>query len=114
VAIGPVPLVTEIEGRSVRTAPGAVMVRWTPKPRLYEIKVSVQFLCPPNFSLRPKFIGDGRAGEMVLRLQGPDLPEEPKVLAYIDLTQGSFLAGLDHHPGKLQLPPPFHSTREPL
>src|SRR5262249_30607522 len=113
-AIGPVPLVTEIEGRSVRTAPGAVMVRWTPKPHLYEVKVSVQFLCPPNFPLRAKFIGEARAGEMVLRLQGPDLPEEPKVLAYIDLTQGSFLAGLNHEPVKLQLPHDFHLAQEPL
>lgn len=113
IAIGPVPLVTEIEGRSIRTTPGAVMVRWTPKPRVYEVKAPVQFLCPANFGLRPKFIGDGRAGEIAVRLQGPDQAEEPKVLAYIDLTHGNFLAGLNHESVKLQLPRDFHLAQEP-
>jgi len=112
-AIGPVPLVTEIEARAVRASPAAVMVRWTPKPRVYEVKVPIQFLCPTNFALRPKFIGDGRGGEVSLRLQGPDLPEEPKVLAYIDLTHGNFLAGLNHETVKLQLPRDFQLAQEP-
>ncbi len=113
VAIGPVPLVTEIEGRAVRATPSAVMVRWTPKPRYYEVKTTVQFLCPANFGLRPKFIGESRGGEISLRLQGPDLPEEPKIIAYIDLTRGNFLAGLNHESVKLQLPRDFQLAQEP-
>ena len=113
VAIGPVPLVTQLEARSIRTTPGAVMVRWTPKPRIYEIKSRVQFMCPSNFSLRPKFIGDSRAGEITLRVQGPDLSDEPKILAYIDLTQGNFLAGLNHEAVRLQLPRDYTLAQEP-
>ena len=113
VAIGPIPLVSELEGRSVRTTPGAVMVRWTPKPRIYEVKTRVQFMCPSNFALRPRFIGDSRAGEITLRVQGPDLVEEPKILAFIDLTQVNFLAGLNHEAVRLQLPRDFQLAQEP-
>jgi hypothetical protein len=113
IAIGPVPLVTEIEGRAVRTTPGAVMVRWAPKPRVYDVKVPIHFLCPPNFPLRPKLIGEGRDGEVTVRVQGPDGPEEPKVVAYIDLTHGNFLAGLNHESVKLQLPRHFQLAQEP-
>jgi hypothetical protein len=112
-SIGPVPLVSELEGRTVRTTPTAVMVRWSPKPRSYEVKTRVQFLCPSNFPLRPKFIGDGRSGEITLRLQGPDTSEEPKVSAYIDLTQGNFLAGLNHEAVRLQLPRDFQLAQDP-
>jgi hypothetical protein len=111
-ALGPVPLVSEIEGRTIHTTPGAVMVRWTPRPRIYEVKVSVQFLCPSNFALCPRFVGDGRVKEITLRIVGPDSPEEPKVLAYIDLTRGNFLAGLNHEPVKLQLPRDFQLAQE--
>jgi hypothetical protein len=112
-AIGPVPLLGEIEGRAIRTTPGAVMVRWTPKPRFYDLKVPIQFLCPSNFALRPKFIGEGRGGEIAVRIQGPNLSEEPKLLAFIDLTHGNFLAGLNHETVKLQLPRDFSLAQEP-
>jgi len=126
-ALGPVPLVAEIEGRALRTTPSAVMVRWTPKPRVYDVKVPIQFLCPANFALRPKFIGEGplsspssvggegrvRGSEISLRLLGPDAPEEPKVLAYVDLTRGNFLAGLNHEAIQLQLPRDFQLAQEP-
>jgi hypothetical protein len=111
-SLGPIPLVTEIEGRTVRSTPSAVMVRWSPKPRIYEVKTRVQFLCPSNFPLRPKFIGDSRAGEVTLRVQGPDTAEEPKILAYIDLTQGNFLAGLNHEMFRLQLPRDFQLAQD--
>jgi hypothetical protein len=113
VAVGPVPLVSQIEGRLVHTTPSAVMVRLTPRRRLYEVKVPIQFLCPANFPLRSKFIGDGRAGEVILRLQGPELSEEPKVVAYVDLTHGSFMAGLNHEAVRLQLPDDFHLAQDP-
>jgi hypothetical protein len=112
-SIGPIPLVSELEGRAVRLSPSAVMVRWAPKPRTYEVKTRVQFLCPSGFALRPRFIGDSRAGEITLRLQGPDSPEEPKVSAYIDLTQGNFLAGLNHETVRLQLPRDFQLAQDP-
>jgi hypothetical protein len=64
--------------------------------------------------LRPKFIGESRGGEISLRLQGPDLPEEPKIIAYIDLTRGNFLAGLNHESVKLQLPRDFQLAQDPL
>jgi hypothetical protein len=111
-ALGPVPLVPELEGRPIRTTPGAVMVRWSPTPRRYEIKVAVQFLCPADFGLCPKFI-DSRAGEITLRLQGPGVPEEPKALAYIDLTRGNFQAGVNHGSVQLQLPKDFQLAQEP-
>jgi hypothetical protein len=63
--------------------------------------------------LRPKFIGDGRSGEITLRLQGPDTSEEPKVSAYIDLTQGNFLAGLNHEAVRLELPRDFQLAQDP-
>lgn len=112
-ALGPVPLVPTLEGRPVHASPAAVMVRVIPKPRLYEVKVPVHFLCPANFPLRPKFIGEGRAGEVIVRVQGPDQLEEPKVIGYIDLTHGNFVAGLNHEAVKLHLPKDFQLAQEP-
>jgi hypothetical protein len=112
-SIGPVPLVTEIDGRPVRATPAAVMVRLTPRPRLYEINASVQFLCPANFALRPRFIGDSRAAEITLHLTGPELAEEPKVFAFIDLTSGSHRAGMNQGAITLQLPRHFKLAQEP-
>jgi hypothetical protein len=112
-SLGPVQLAAEIEGRAIHATPGAVMVRWAPKSRIYELRVPVQFLCPANLGLRPKFSGDGRGGDITVRVQGPDAPEEPKVFAYIDLTRGNFLAGLNHESVQLQLPRDFQLAQDP-
>jgi hypothetical protein len=104
-----VPLVRELEGRPVRTNPGAVMVRFSLRPRqkVYELAdVPVHFLCPPNFPLRPEF-GDDRAGKIALRVQGPAGEEPPAIIAYIDLTGGKFKPGLYDEPIRLQLPKDF-------
>src|SRR5262249_17104981 len=111
-AVGPVPLVTEIDGRPVRVTPGAVMVRLAPRPRLYEIRTAVQFLCPPGFPLRPRFLGDGRPVELTLNLLGPQQAEVPKVVAFIDLTGGNFSAGLNHGAVSVQLPRHFRLAQD--
>jgi hypothetical protein len=112
-AIGPVPLITEIEGRSVRATPAAVMVRLAPRPRFYEIKTTVQFLCPAGFPLRPRFLGDGRPVEIALNLMGPQQDEEPRVVAFVDLTSGNFAAGLNHGAVNVQLPRHFRLAQDP-
>jgi hypothetical protein len=114
--VGPVPLAQEIDGRPVRVTPAAVTVRLTVQPRLkpYELtEVPVQFLCPPNFPLRPKFIGDGRAGKITVRVVGPVADEPPAVLAFIDLTRGKFQAGLHEEPLRLQLPRDYQLAQNP-
>lgn len=112
---GMIPLVREIEGRAVRTVPNAVMVCFTVKPRqkLYELaEVTVQFLCPANFPLRPQF-GDERAGKIGLRVQGP-AGAAPTVVAYVDLTGRKFEPGLyADEPLRLQLPNDFQLAQDP-
>lgn len=113
-AIGRVPLVEEIEGRPVRVTPPQVLVRVPAQARkIYELTdVQVQFLCPPNFHLRPKFI-DERSGKVTLKLLGPAVDEVPKVQAFIDLSKGKFVSGLNHEPLQLQLPKDFQLTQDP-
>lgn len=108
---GRVPLVAELEGRPVRVTPGHVNVR-VPARKLYELtEVPVQFLCPANFHLRPKFI-DERVGVVTLKLYGPPQDEPPKAFAFIDLTRGKFTSGLNHEPLQLQLPRDFTLAQE--
>jgi hypothetical protein len=113
-AIGRVPLVEEIEGRPVRVTPPRVAVRVPGQARkAYELTdVQVQFLCPPNFHLRPKFI-DERSGKVTLRLLGPAMDEPPKVQAFIDLSKGRFVSGLNHEPLQIQLPKEFQLAHDP-
>lgn len=115
VSVGPVPLVTEIDGRPVRTTPGAVMVRVTPQPKVYEVEAPIQFLCPPDFPLRPKFIGDGRAGKVSLKVLGPAQDEPPAVFAFVDLTRagGKFEPGNNLEPLRIQLPRDFQLAQDP-
>ena len=78
----------------------------------YELTdVPVQFLCPANFYLRPKFI-DERAGKVSLRLMGPVQDEPPRVFAFIDLSKGKFVSGLNQEPLQLQLPRDFQLAQE--
>jgi hypothetical protein len=111
--IGRVSMVEEIEGRPVRVTPAQVMVRVPGQPRKYYDlpEVAVQFLCPANFHLRPKFI-DERAGKVSLRLLGPMQDEPPRVFAFIDLSKGKFVSGLNHEPLQLQLPKDFQLAQE--
>ncbi len=107
-ATSKVALVQELDNRPVRVSPNKVAIRLPAQSRkMYELQdVPVYFLCPPNFTLRPRFI-DERSGKITLRLYGPVQDEPPKVYAFIELTRGSFLSGLNHEPVQLQLPKDF-------
>jgi hypothetical protein len=109
-----VGLVQELDRRAVRVTPNRVTVRVPARaPKVYEIPdVPVQFLCPPNFTLRPKFI-DERASRVTVRVEGPAQDEPPQVRAFVDLTRGGFAAGLNHEPVQLQLPRDFQLAQEP-
>ncbi|MBL8792934.1 MAG: hypothetical protein JNM56_03445 [Planctomycetia bacterium] len=113
---GPAALVDELEGRPIRTNPASVQVRITmqPRQRLYElIDVPVQFLCPANFPLRPRW-EDERAGKVTVRLLGPAGEEQPAVTAFVDLTGRKFEPGLyADEPLRLQLPKDFQLTESP-
>jgi hypothetical protein len=113
-ATSKVALVQELDNRPVRVSPNKVTVRLPAQSRkMYELQdVPVYFLCPPNFTLRPRFI-DERSGKITLRLHGPVQDEPPKVYAYIELTRGSFLSGLNHEPVQLQLPKDFQLADDP-
>jgi len=110
------PLVQDLDGRPIRTRPGAVSVRLTlrPRQRLYEIvDVPVQFLCPANFPLRPQWENE-RASRITLRLLGPAGEDQPSVSACIDLTARKFEPGLyADEPVRLQLPRDFQLAQNP-
>ncbi|MFO0929269.1 MAG: hypothetical protein U0736_19965 [Gemmataceae bacterium] len=112
-AIGRVPVMTELEGRPIKVNPPRVVVRVPGQARkLYELAdVPVTFLCPANFPLRPKFI-DERAGKVTLKLYGPIQDEPPKIYAFVDLSKGKFVSGLNHEPLQLQLPRDFQLTQD--
>jgi hypothetical protein len=113
-AVGRVPLMEELEGRSVRVVPNRVTVRVPAEPhKTYELsEVPIHFLCPDDFALRPKFFGD-RTGRLTLRVEGPVQDEPPKVCPYVDLTRGRFTAGRYHEPVQLQLPKGFQLAQDP-
>jgi len=121
-ALQPVPveetvaLASDINGRTVRATPSAVLVRFTLKPRqtLREItEIPVQFLCPANFPYRVEFVND-RAGKVTVRVQGPASEDRPAVTAYVDLTARKFGPGLHaEEPLRIQLPPGFQLVGEP-
>jgi len=116
VTVGPIPLVQDLDGRPIRVTPDTVTARLTLQPRqkTYEVDVPVRFLCPANYPLRPKFIGDGRAGTISVRVVGPASEEPPALIAYIDLTRGEFKPGLNHEPVQLQLPKDFQLAQKSL
>jgi hypothetical protein len=112
-AVGRLPMVEELEGRPVRVTPSRVNVRVTVlAQKMYEVNdLQVHFLCPPNFHLSPKFF-DERTGRVSLKLIGPAKEEPPKVHAFIDLTKGKFVSGLNHEPLQIQLPKDYQLAQE--
>jgi hypothetical protein len=112
-AVGRVPLVTELEGRPVRAEPARVIVRVPAQSRkVYELAdVPIHFLCPADFTLRPRFFGE-RSGHVVLRVQGPAQDEPPRVYAFVDLTRKGFVSGGNHEPLQIQLPRDFQLAQE--
>jgi hypothetical protein len=100
---GPVALVQELDGRPIRVTPAAVSVQLALQParKVFELDVPVQFLCPSNFTLRPRLDEDVRVSVTV---EGPAGDDPPAVLAFIDLTRHKFDAGLHQEPVRVQLP----------
>lgn len=109
-----VDLQQDIDSRAVRLTPNRVTVRVPPKAlKQYEVAdVPVQFLCPPNFNLRPVFQNE-RAGRVTVHVEGPAQDEPPRLRAFVDLTRGGFTEGLNHEPVQLQLPKDFQLAQEP-
>jgi hypothetical protein len=104
-----IELVAELEGRPIQTSPRSVQFRCkvAPKQRLYELKdISVHFLCPVGFPLRPRFLDD-RPSKVTVRLVGPAGDTPPPVQAFVDLTVGNFARGRNLEPVRLQLPREF-------
>jgi hypothetical protein len=106
-----VPLVHDIETRPICCEPSFVRVRTSTQPyRTYTLSdVSVHFLCPDAYPLRPRFSND-RAGRIALRVSGPVREEPPPVHAFVDLTKLPARPGLYDEDVQLQLPKDF----EPL
>ncbi len=108
----PVALVQELEGRPIRVTPAAVSVKLALQParKVYELDVPVQFLCPANFELRPRF-DDDADGHITVSVEGPAADEPPDVTAYVDLTRRKFIAGPHEAPLRLQLPKECQATQ---
>lgn len=108
-----VALVQELEGRAVRVTPSKISVMVPAQVhKKYELtEVPIQFLCPPNFQLRPQFT-DERTGRITLTVEGPQQDDVPRVLAYVDLTRGRSIAGLNHETLQVQLPRDFSLVPE--
>jgi hypothetical protein len=115
-AVTLVPLVRELDGRPVRTTPSSVTARLTFRPRqkMYDlVDVPVQFLCPANFTLRPKW-EDDRSSKISLRLTGPAGMEPPQAVVYIDLSGRKFDPGFyADEVFRLQLPKDFQLAQPP-
>jgi hypothetical protein len=73
--------------------------------------VPVSFLCPAGFPWKPKF-ATAAAAKVTVRVIGPASDENPPVQAYVDLTQGTYEAGRNREPLRLQLPRDFQPANE--
>ncbi len=86
-----VPLVLQLDGRTVSCEPGIVKVRpaGSAGKRCYELPdVPVHFLTPSGFPLRPR-----GTGKVTLYVVGPSQEELPHASAFVDLTDRRFLEG---------------------
>ena len=111
-AVGKVSLVEELDSRPVRVIPNRVTVRAQAR-QPYELPdVPIHFLCPAGFQLRPEF-WEKRSAHLSLKLWGPVQEEAPRVYAFVDLTKGRFMPGVNHEPLQLQLPKDFSLEQEP-
>src|SRR5205085_6012727 len=92
-SIADVPLVSELEGRPIKTDPVTVKVQVAAKRKSYELTdVPIQFLTPAAFLYRPRFTG-AQGGLATLRIIGPVQEEVPQPRVFIDLT-GKAYSGL--------------------
>jgi hypothetical protein len=111
---GEIAMVKEIDNRPIQCTPATVSFRFrlTPRQRIYELTdVPVSFLCSAGFPWKPKFQTPA-AGRVTVRVIGPASDENPQVQAYVDLTRGTFEAGRNREPLRLQLPKDFQSVSE--
>ncbi len=114
-----VPMITEMGGRAVRVTPATVSARFTlaPEQKEHELRdVPIHFLYPASFPYRPQFRSE-REGRISLRIRGPATQERPMkdlVKAYVDLTEGQFVAGTQAEERiRIYLPPGFKLAQEP-
>jgi len=128
-----IPLVDQVDGRTVQTTPAGAGVRLTlrPKRRTYEVRVPVHFLCPVNCPWQPLWAQQrpidadtnpkaDLVGYVTVKLIGPNLDEQPHVHAFIDLTGREFQVLGDvrprmytEEPIQLQLPKEFQVLQCP-
>ena len=104
-----VTLVTEMEGRPVQASPNVVQFRARVEPRqkIYELNdVPVHFLSPAGFPWKARFLNEF-AGKVSVRVIGPASEDVPPVMAYVDLTGGSYARGRNLEPLRVQLPKDF-------
>lgn len=104
-------LVTELEGRPVRVSPSEVTIRLEGEEHVLK-NVPVKFLVPPGFPFRPGFPHEG-GGKIELRLIGPKRYDPPRVQAYVDLTKGRYLSGINKEPLEVHAPADFVVTEKP-
>ncbi len=111
-----VKMIRELDGRQVRVTPAEVFARFTVKPRqqVYDLRdVPIHFLCPVNFSSRPRFLGE-REGKVSLKVLGPVSEGKPAVTAFVDLSARKFGDGFhSDEPIRVQLPPGFQLVQDP-
>jgi hypothetical protein len=107
--VGPVPIIQELEGKRIETVPAEVMLHVNSQPALQErdIPVTVHFLCPENFALRPSFV-DETAERLTLHISGPVRATDPPIWAFVDLTRRTFEPGIIHERIQVQLPEGYH------
>ncbi|MCS7166664.1 MAG: hypothetical protein RMI91_13055 [Gemmatales bacterium] len=112
-----IPLVTELAGKSIRSFPDRVQVRYIlrPKRRLIELSdVPVHFLIPAGFPFRPQFTSP-RAGLIRLRVLAPAADAPTGIRAYVDFTTPgrTFTRGLyPEETIQVQLPPGYELAQE--
>jgi hypothetical protein len=114
VARGQVSLLAEIDGHPVQCLPDSVALRLRAHPRqkTYELTdVPIHFLCPPEFTWRPRF-GSLAAGKVTVKMVGPAADETPTVLAFVDLTHADLGRGRNVEPLRLQLPKDFQLVQD--
>jgi hypothetical protein len=109
-----VAVVEKLDEYPVRVTPNKITVRLPALAlKKYElVDVPIQFLCPPNFTLRPEFFDD-RSSRVTLVVQGPAQEDPPKVAVFIDLTRSKFLSGKNEEPLQIQLPKDFTLVQDP-
>jgi hypothetical protein len=111
-----VELVNRQGSKPLRVIPARVQARVTLKPlqKVHELsEVPVHFLTPNNFPFKPQLPNDHLA-TLTLKVRGPATSEKPVVLAFVDLTNRKFVAGLQPDEAvQIKLPPGYTLAQDP-